>query len=143
MRIYVLDGGGPKDSENILNSFLTKCGEKVFWQIGTDICLKKVLLQKGLMIGGHSILKSYVNITIGQYIMLHIVKANGKTNRNFRSHPASSKSSCSIVCAPLEVSFLSVFLPLGPIGWLNMGLVFQILISQAFLNLDFWKSRVA
>ena len=37
MRIYVLDGGGPKDSENILNSFLTKCGEKVFWQIGTDM----------------------------------------------------------------------------------------------------------
>ena len=37
MRIYVLDGGGPKDSENTLNSFLTKCGEKVFWQIGTDM----------------------------------------------------------------------------------------------------------
>ena len=34
MRIYVLDGGGPKDSENTPNSFLTKCGEKVFWQIG-------------------------------------------------------------------------------------------------------------
>ena len=37
MRIYVLDGGGPKDSENTLNSFLTKRGEKVFWQIGTDM----------------------------------------------------------------------------------------------------------
>ena len=37
MRIYVLDGGGPKDSENTINSFLTKCGEKVFWQIGTDM----------------------------------------------------------------------------------------------------------
>ena len=37
MRIYVLDGGGPKDSENTLNSFLTKCGENVFWQIGTDM----------------------------------------------------------------------------------------------------------
>ena len=37
MRIYVLDGGGPKDSENTLNSFLTKCGEKVFWQIGADM----------------------------------------------------------------------------------------------------------
>ena len=37
MRIYVLDGEGPKDSENTLNSFLTKCGEKVFWQIGTDM----------------------------------------------------------------------------------------------------------
>ena len=36
-RVGVLDGGGPKDSENTLNSFLTKCGEKVFWQIGTDI----------------------------------------------------------------------------------------------------------
>ena len=36
MRIYVLDGGGPKVSENTLNSFLTKCGEKVFWQIGAD-----------------------------------------------------------------------------------------------------------
>ena len=32
-----LDGGGPKDSENTLNSFLTKCGENVFWQIGTDM----------------------------------------------------------------------------------------------------------
>ena len=37
MRFYVLDGGGPKDSENTLNSILTKCGEKVFWQIGTDM----------------------------------------------------------------------------------------------------------
>ena len=37
MRFYVLDGGGPKDSENTLNSILTKCGEKVFWQIGADI----------------------------------------------------------------------------------------------------------
>ena len=37
MRIYVLDGGGPKDSENTLNSFLTKCGEKVFWQIDADM----------------------------------------------------------------------------------------------------------
>ena len=37
MRIFVLDGGGPKDSENTLNSFLTKCGEKVLWQIGADM----------------------------------------------------------------------------------------------------------
>ena len=37
VRIYVLDGGGPKDSENTPNSFLTKCGEKVFWQIGADM----------------------------------------------------------------------------------------------------------
>ena len=37
MRIYVLDAGGPKDSENTPNSFLTKCGEKVFWQIGADM----------------------------------------------------------------------------------------------------------
>ena len=37
MRIYILDGGGPKDSENTLNSFLTKCDRNVFWQIGADI----------------------------------------------------------------------------------------------------------
>ena len=36
-RVGVLDGGGPKDSENTLNSFLTKCGENVFWQIGPDM----------------------------------------------------------------------------------------------------------
>ena len=35
--VYVLDGGGPKDSENTLNSFLTKNKEKVFWQIGADM----------------------------------------------------------------------------------------------------------
>ena len=35
MSIYVLDGGGPKDSENTPNSFLTKC--EVFWQIGADM----------------------------------------------------------------------------------------------------------
>ena len=44
MRIYVLDGGGPKDSENTLNLFLTKCGEKVFWQIGTDMKIKVLYL---------------------------------------------------------------------------------------------------
>ena len=32
--VYVLDGGGPKDSENTLNSFLTKLDKDVFWQIG-------------------------------------------------------------------------------------------------------------
>ena len=36
-RVCVLDGGGPTDSENTLNSFLTKCGENVFWQIGPDM----------------------------------------------------------------------------------------------------------
>ena len=34
---YVLDGGGPKDSENTHNSFLTKRDEDAFWQIGTDM----------------------------------------------------------------------------------------------------------
>ena len=38
-RVCVLDGGGPTDSENTLNSFLTKCGENVFWQIGTDMSI--------------------------------------------------------------------------------------------------------
>ena len=37
MRFYVLDGGGPKDSENTLNSFMTKHNKKVFWQIGADM----------------------------------------------------------------------------------------------------------
>ena len=36
-RVGVLDGGGPKDSENTLNSFLTKRDEDGFWQIGADI----------------------------------------------------------------------------------------------------------
>ena len=36
-RVGVLDGGGPKDSENTLNSFLTKRDEDGFWQIGTDM----------------------------------------------------------------------------------------------------------
>ena len=36
-RVYVLDGGGPKDSENTPNSFLTKCGRKGFWQIRPDM----------------------------------------------------------------------------------------------------------
>ena len=40
-RVCVLDGGDPKDSKNTLNSFLTKCGEKVFWQIATDMVLKE------------------------------------------------------------------------------------------------------
>ena len=35
--VYELDGGGPKDSENTLNSCLSKNKEKVFWQIGTDM----------------------------------------------------------------------------------------------------------
>ena len=34
MRIYVLDGGGPKDSENTPNSFLTKTKDNMFWRIG-------------------------------------------------------------------------------------------------------------
>ena len=36
-KVYVLDAGGPKDSENTQNSFLTKCGRKGFWQIGADM----------------------------------------------------------------------------------------------------------
>ena len=35
--VYVLDGGGPKDSENTFNSFLTKRDNDVFWQIGADM----------------------------------------------------------------------------------------------------------
>ena len=37
IRVYVLDGGGPKDSENTLNSFWTKNKDKVFWQIGAEM----------------------------------------------------------------------------------------------------------
>ena len=36
-KVYSLDGGGPKDSENTLNSFLTKRDEDGFWQIGPDM----------------------------------------------------------------------------------------------------------
>ena len=38
-KVYVLDGGGPKDFKNTLNSFLTKNKEKVFWQIGADMVI--------------------------------------------------------------------------------------------------------
>ena len=37
--VYVLDGGGPKHSENTLKAFLTKNKENVFWEIGTDMQL--------------------------------------------------------------------------------------------------------
>ena len=37
MMVFVLDGGGHKDSENTLNSFLTKRDKDVFWQIGADM----------------------------------------------------------------------------------------------------------
>ena len=35
--VYALDGGGPKDSENTLNSFLTKRDNDVFWQTGAEL----------------------------------------------------------------------------------------------------------
>ena len=34
---YDLDRGGPKDSENAPNSFLTKRNGKGFWQFATDM----------------------------------------------------------------------------------------------------------
>ena len=40
---YVQDGGGPKDSENTLNSFLTKSDGNVFWQIGTDLLSQEMI----------------------------------------------------------------------------------------------------
>ena len=44
MKGYVQDGGGPKDSENTLNSFLTKTNRTVFWQIGTDMVLVRIFV---------------------------------------------------------------------------------------------------
>ena len=44
MKGYVQDGGGPKDSENTLSSFLTKTNRTVFWQIGTDMLLQALFL---------------------------------------------------------------------------------------------------
>ena len=35
--VFTLVGGDPKDSENTLNSFLTKRDNDVFWQIGADM----------------------------------------------------------------------------------------------------------
>ena len=35
--VYALDGKGPKNYDNTLNSFLTKRDEDVFWQIGADM----------------------------------------------------------------------------------------------------------
>ena len=37
MKGYVQDRGGPKDSENTPNSFLTKRDGNGFWQIGADM----------------------------------------------------------------------------------------------------------
>ena len=37
--VYELDGGGPKDSKNTLNSFLTRRDNDVFGQIGADMLL--------------------------------------------------------------------------------------------------------
>ena len=34
---YGIDRGGPKDSENAFNSFLTKINEKGFWWFATDM----------------------------------------------------------------------------------------------------------
>ena len=51
-RVCVLDGGGPKDSENTLNSFLTKRDEDGFWQIGTDMggeMVARAVLQRWLL----------------------------------------------------------------------------------------------
>ena len=44
--VYALDGGGPKDSENILNSFLTKRDNDVFWQISADMYFDKAPTRK-------------------------------------------------------------------------------------------------
>ena len=43
--VCVLDGGGPKDSENTLNSFLIKRNGNVLWQIGADFEDAAELLQ--------------------------------------------------------------------------------------------------
>ena len=46
-RVSVLDGGGPKDSENTLNSFSTKRDNDVFWQIAAEmiLCLNKQAME--------------------------------------------------------------------------------------------------
>ena len=44
---YGLDRGGPKDSENAPNSFLTKINEKGFWLFVPDLsCNSKKLIHK-------------------------------------------------------------------------------------------------
>ena len=41
--VYALDGEGLKDSENTLNSFLTKRDNDVFCQIGADMMDAKLV----------------------------------------------------------------------------------------------------
>ena len=41
--VYALDGGGPKDSQNTLYSFFTKCNNDVFWQIDADMVNEYVI----------------------------------------------------------------------------------------------------
>ena len=43
---YDLDRGGPKDSENAPNSFLTKTNGKGFWRFGTDVIRLATVIQK-------------------------------------------------------------------------------------------------
>ena len=40
--VYALDGKGPKNYDNTLNSFLTKRDNDVFWQIGADMDLSDI-----------------------------------------------------------------------------------------------------
>ena len=48
MRIYVLDGGGPKDSENTLNSFLTKCGKRCFDKLVLSYGMQLFYIARGI-----------------------------------------------------------------------------------------------
>ena len=44
---YGLDRGGPKDSENAPNSFLTKINEKGFWLLVPDMAIRVFVLDGG------------------------------------------------------------------------------------------------
>ena len=62
--VFALDGGGPKDSKNTLNSFLTKRNKDVFWRFGTDMFSPSVIQVKGQSMSGNDRIRARIRIRI-------------------------------------------------------------------------------
>ena len=69
---YGIDRGGPKDSENAPNSFLTKINEKVFWRFATDMLCKDWCSAQGLWEGRPNSSSEFCKLIISFLIPINL-----------------------------------------------------------------------
>ena len=139
---YGIDRGGPKDSENAPNSFLTKINEKGFWRFATDITICAIVLVNLFQLNTDIALAIVID-TLGDNIVFHMGHPGDevlglfgsmvyKNDKSFKIHPKTELTQVDLelkanqkdwnMDSSLKGLSLRILMSHKPDLWINLAL---------------------